>query len=103
MTGGGQDSASFVIHVVSIEFPTCRTPCRTYTTGTNGGVQHLEQGSDIGAAFFDFKKAFDSVTLISKLQQLNLDPNIVSSVTNYLSDRTNVYTEKVEILCHFFL
>jgi len=41
--------------------------------------------------FFDFKKAFDSVPhipLISNLQQLNLDPNIVSWVKNYLSDRT---------------
>ena len=36
-------------------------------------------------------KAFDSVPhipLITKLQQLNLDPNIVSWVRNYLSDRS---------------
>ena len=46
---------------------------------------------DVGAVFFDFKKAFDSVPyipLITKLQQLNLDPNIVSWVRNYLSDRS---------------
>ena len=54
-------------------------------------LQCLERGSDIGAVFFDFKKAFDSVPhipLITKLKQLNLEPNIVSWVRNYLSDRS---------------
>ena len=54
-------------------------------------LQYLERGCDVGAVFFDFKKAFDSVPhipLITKLQQLNLDPNIVSWVRNYLSDRS---------------
>jgi len=58
---------------------------------TNSWLQQLEQGRDIAAVFFDFMKAFDSVPhipLISNLQQLNLDPNIVSWVKNYLSDRT---------------
>ena len=58
---------------------------------TNSWLQQLKQGRDIAAVFFDFKKAFNSVPhipLISKLQQLNLDPNIISWVKNYLSDRT---------------
>jgi len=58
---------------------------------TNTWLQQLEQGRHIAAVFFDFKQAFDSVThipLISQLQQLNLDPNIISWVKNYLSDRT---------------
>ena len=58
---------------------------------TNDWLQHLEKGREVGFVFFDFKKAFDSVPhipLISKLQQLNLDPNIVSWVKNYLSDRS---------------
>ena len=58
---------------------------------TNTWLQHMETGREVGAVFFDFKKAFDSVPhipLITKLQQLNLDPNIVSWVKNYLTDRT---------------
>ena len=57
----------------------------------NSWLQQLEQGRDIAAVFFDFMKAFNSVPHIplnSNLQQLNLDPNIVSWVKNYLSDRT---------------
>ena len=57
----------------------------------NSWLQQLEQGRDIAAVFFDFMKAFNSVPhipLISNLQQPNLDPNIVSWVKNYLSDRT---------------
>ena len=58
---------------------------------TDNWLQCLERGNDIGAVFFDFKKAFDSVPhipLITKLQQLNLDPTIVSWVKSYLTDRT---------------
>ena len=54
-------------------------------------LQCLEKGNDVGTVFFDFKKAFDSVPhipLITKLQQLNLEPNIVSWVKYYLTDRT---------------
>ena len=54
-------------------------------------LQYLERGNDIGAVFFDFRKAFDSVPhapLITKLQQLGLDPNIVSWVREYLSGRS---------------
>ena len=58
---------------------------------TDNWLQCLERGNDIGAVFLDFKKAFDSVPhipLITKLQQLNLEPSIVSWVKNYLTDRT---------------
>ena len=52
---------------------------QTLLVTTNSWLEQLEQGRDIVAVFFDFKKAFNSVPripLISKLQQLNLDPNI---------------------------
>ena len=41
----------------------------------------------MGAVFLTFKKAFDSVShipLMNKLQQLNLEPNIISWIRNYL-------------------
>ena len=58
---------------------------------TDNWLQYLESGSNVGAVFFDFKKAFDSVPhilLITKLQQLNLDSNIVSWVRTYRTDRS---------------
>ena len=53
-------------------------------------LQHLERGEEIGAVFFDFRKAFDSVPhspLLSKLHAIGLDPGIISWVHNYLADR----------------
>jgi len=58
---------------------------------TDSWLKHLERGYDVGAVpLFGIKKAFDRVPhlpLVSKLQQLNLDPNIVSWVHNYLAGR----------------
>ena len=53
-------------------------------------LQYLEQGEEVGAVFFDFRKAFDSVPhspLLSKLHAIGLDTNIISWVHNYLADR----------------
>ena len=53
-------------------------------------LKHLETGYDVGAVFFDFKKALGGVPhlpLVSKLSQLNLDPNVVYWVHNYLAGR----------------
>ncbi len=47
-------------------------------------------GKEIGAVFFDFYKAFDTVPhqpLVDKLSHLGLNPQIVKWVHNYLADR----------------
>ena len=57
---------------------------------THSWFQHLEQGEEVGAVFFDFKKAFDSVPhslLLSKLSAIDLHPSIVSWIHNYLAER----------------
>ena len=57
---------------------------------THEWLRHLESGSEIGAIFFDFKKAFDSVPhmpLLSKLEKIGLDPHIVMWIHNYLAER----------------
>ena len=58
---------------------------------TDSMLKRLETGYDVGAVFFlILKKAFGGVPhlpLVSKLQQLNLDPNIVYWVHNYLAGR----------------
>ena len=46
--------------------------------------------SEIGAIFFDFKKAFDTVPhlpLLSKLEKIGLDPLIIMWIHNYLAER----------------
>jgi len=53
-------------------------------------LTHLESGSEIGAIFFDFKKAFDTVPhlpLLSKLENIGLDPHIITWIHNYLAER----------------
>ena len=50
----------------------------------------LEDGKDVCAVFLDFRKAFDSVShsiIISKLQEVDLDPYLISWVANYLTAR----------------
>ena len=57
---------------------------------THDWLQQLEMGTEIGAIFFDFKKAFDTVPhlpLLEKLEQLGLDPCIVTWIHNYLAER----------------
>ena len=53
-------------------------------------LQHLESGLEVGAIFFDFKKAFDRVPhlpLLSKLEKIGLDPHIIMWIHNYLAER----------------
>ena len=52
--------------------------------------QLLESGKEICAVFLDYRKEFDSVPhqlLISKLQQLGVHSNLLSWITDYLSQR----------------
>ena len=57
---------------------------------THDWFLHLDKYREIGAVFFDFKKAFDTVPhqpLLHKLLRLNLDPRITTWIHNYLADR----------------
>ena len=57
---------------------------------THAWLHHLENGSEIGAIFFDFKKAFDRVPhlpLLSKLEKIGLDSHIILWIHNYLAER----------------
>ena len=50
----------------------------------------LEKGKEIGAVFFDYQKAFDSVShqvLINKLERMSFKSYIVDWVTNFLTNR----------------
>ena len=50
----------------------------------------LERRLDVGAIFFDLRKAFDTVPhslLLSKLVKIGLDPFIVTWIHNYLAER----------------
>ena len=49
--------------------------------------QCLEQHLDVGAVFFDLRKAFDMVSyyLLSKLEKIGLDPFIVTWILNYFA------------------
>ena len=58
---------------------------------TDQWLKELENGLDICAVFFDFRKAFDSVPhlpLMSKISSLGLDANINTWLNNYLAKRT---------------
>ena len=57
---------------------------------THNCLQQLEAGKEIGAVFFDFKKAFDKVPqehLMSKFVSLGLDPHILTWLHNCLTNR----------------
>ena len=57
---------------------------------THDWFQHLERNHEVGAVFFDFRKAFDSVPhepLLSKLKVLNLAHNVYVWLHNYLAGR----------------
>ena len=60
---------------------------------TDDWLKTLEEGNDVCAVFFDYRKAFDSVPhrpLIEKLRALGLDDCIVNWIREYLTDRTQV-------------
>ena len=53
-------------------------------------VQSLEDGLEICAVFLDYRKTFDSVPhriLIDKLEELYLNPYLISWVADYLTAR----------------
>ena len=57
---------------------------------THNWFEILETGSEVGAVFFDFKKAFESVphrALIRKLEDLQVNQLLVKWIYSYLSDR----------------
>ena len=60
---------------------------------TDDWLKGLEDGQDICAVFFDYRKAFDSVPhrpLIVKLRAIGLDDCIINWIKNYLAERTQV-------------
>jgi len=58
---------------------------------TNERLEALENGKEVCAVFFDFRKAFNSVPhtpLMSKLEALGLDVHITCWFNNYLANRS---------------
>ena len=54
---------------------------------THEWLTHLESGSEIGAIFFDFKMAFDTVLICPAIQTGGLDPQIIITwIHNYLAE-----------------
>ena len=52
--------------------------------------QHFDVGADVCCAFFDFKKAFDSIpheSLLNKLSLLQIHPALFRWLRDYLSSR----------------
>ena len=57
---------------------------------THDWFLQLDNHMEIGAVFFDFRKAFDTVPhrlLMAKLHNLGLDPHIITWIHNYLAER----------------
>ena len=60
-------------------------------TATNDWFDHLDKHKEVGAVFFDLKKAFDSVphrALMETLQSLHLHPGVLNWVHQYLCNRS---------------
>jgi len=60
-------------------------------TTTHEWFQSLEEGKEICAVFFDFKKAFDSVPhrpLVTKLQQMGVPDHVLLWIASYLTCRS---------------
>ncbi len=45
---------------------------------THTWLQHLENGSEVGAIFFDFKKVFDRVPHLPLLEKTGLSPHVIT-------------------------
>ncbi len=59
-------------------------------TTVDSWLRTLEEGRDVGAVFFDLRKAFDSVShkhLLDKLEQAGVSTHILGWVTDYLTYR----------------
>ena len=58
---------------------------------THNWLQLMETGQEVGAVFFDFKKAFDSVprqALLQKLESLGINKQLLKWLYSYLTNRT---------------
>ena len=68
-----------------------RSTVTALLSSTDEWFKALEDGLEICAVFFDFRKAFDSVPhapLMAKVWSLGLDVNITRWLNNYLANRT---------------
>ena len=57
---------------------------------THNWFEMLEKGNEVGAVFFDFRKAFDSVphrALLEKLENLQVNHILIKWIHSYLTDR----------------
>ena len=71
-------------------FTTGRSTVTALIATVNEWLKILEDGLEVCAVFLDYRKAFDSVPhrmLIAKLEELHLDPYLISWVADYLSAR----------------
>ena len=62
-------------------------------TAVESWHRHLESGNNVCAVFFDFKKAFNSVShnlLLKKLSTLGLDPYLLKWIASYLTHRFTI-------------
>ena len=63
---------------------------RSVVTVINDWFVALEKSKEIGAVFFEYQKAFDSVphhVLIKKLEKMSFKSNIVNWIANFLTNR----------------
>ena len=72
-------------------FTAGRSTVTALISTVNEWFKLLEDGLEICAVFLDYRKAFDSVphrVLIAKLEELHLDPYLISWVADYLTARS---------------
>lgn len=70
----------------------CETQLLSFT---NDLFVNTDQGFDTDCIFLDFAKAFDTVShdlLLLKLSKLSIDPNVLSWIKDFLSNRTQYVT-----------
>ena len=77
-------------------------------TAVESWHRYLESRSDICAVFFDFKKAFDSVShnlLLNKLSAVGVDPYLLKwwQITSFIDCSTLVLMAKLLAVYRFYL
>ena len=83
--------SSTLIHDSQRGFQRSKSSTTALLDTTHNWFQLLESGSDIGAVFFDFRKAFDSVphrALIKKLENIGKNPLLLRWIQSYLTGRS---------------
>ena len=86
----GQLQSSEPINESQFGFQQGKSTTTALLETTHNWLNLLESGRDVGAVFFDFKKAFDSVphrALVDKLKHINLNPVLLRWILSYLSGR----------------